>query len=128
MRRFIVEFLGSLLFAGIGFLALAGVYNLMDLVGLGIDLGGDKGPALSGILIGLPLGGVVGTIFARRIISGEYGYSVPGVLLAVILSILGDYLGLALMDKLGSRMALLLPFLTAMVCVMGYSVGAKVKW
>ncbi len=128
MKRFVLEFLCSLLFAGIGFLALAGLYNLADLAGLGIDFGGDKGPALSGILIGLSLGGVVGIIFARRIILREYAYCVPGILLAVILSILGNYLGLVLMDKLGSRIALLLPFLTAMACVMGYSVGAKVKW
>ena len=126
MRRLVAEFLCSLFFAGVGFLTLAGVYNLIDALNLGM-LGGDKGPVLSGILIGLPTGGIVGIVLMGRIIYGEQGWSLPGAVLALILCTIGNYFGLVGMDKLGSRVVVLLPMIAAATCVLGYSIGSSIR-
>jgi hypothetical protein len=127
MRRVVLEYVGSVFFATVGFFVLAGVYTLIDTLDLDIDVGGDKGPFLVGILVGLPVGGVLGTILVGKVFLGERGLSVLGILLSLILVTVANYLGLVMMDRFGSRVALILPLVAAAACVLVQNIDARIK-
>jgi MFS family permease len=123
MKRMSVDFLSSLLFSVAGFLVFAGIYRVLERYGIDIDIGGDKSQVFSGLFIGLPIGGILGTWLSEKVIYGTQGWNVVGVVLSIMLCLACTYLGLAMMDRVGTGFIFVLPVLIGALCVVGYRIG-----
>lgn len=127
MKKLSVDFLSAVSFSVAGFFMFAGIHELLERYGIDIDVGGDKSQVFSGLFIGLPLGGIFGTWLSEKLIYGVPGWNLLGVLLSLVLSTICTYLGLVMMDRLGSGFIFTLPILIAVMCIVGYRIGIVLK-
>ncbi|NWF57632.1 MAG: hypothetical protein HXY45_22865 [Syntrophaceae bacterium] len=120
MKRLFLEFVMSLGFSIIGFWFV--FYSWYYFLKQGIELYffGDKTSGLSGILLGIPLGGILGILLAQKLVYKTKGWNVFGTAMALILSIIGCLFGIYMMDEVGSYVIFLIPLLVAMMCLIGY--------
>ena len=126
MRKVLIESLAGALASVVGVLLCAGLYNVSERLGYEIPFGGDKGFVLFPLLFGLPLGAITGTILTEKLIYRIQGWNILGVVFGIILSVVGSFLGLVMMDKMGGECGLLIPFLVAIMCVVGYRLGLQI--
>jgi len=116
--KIILDCLSGLVFALIGFISFAYLHSLF---GIELEWGGDKGQVFWGIFLGLPIGSVFGFIVADRLFFRIRDLNLPGISLALVVGVLGNILGIYLLDRLGSEFAFFLPFLTIFTCTCLYN-------
>jgi hypothetical protein len=116
MKKLFLEFAMSLGFSVIGFLSVAYSWDYLFKQGIELYLFGDKTDILSGLLFGIPLGGILGILLAEKLVYKTKGWNIIGTAMALILSIIGCLFGLYMMDVLGSYAICLIPLLVAMIC------------
>ncbi len=107
----------SLGFSIIGFWSVAYSWDYFLKQGIELYLFGDKTSILSGLLFGIPLGGILGILFAEKLVYKTKGWNIFGTAMALILSIIGCLFGVYMMDVLGSYVIFLIPLLVAMICL-----------
>jgi hypothetical protein len=121
MRRILLDFVSSLIFSVVGFLVFACIYNALE-SRLDIDFAGDKGKVFFGLFFGLPFGSILGILLIEKLIYKAQGWNILGIVLAALLSVVGNYLGIIMLDKIGGSVVILIPLLVVSVCVFGYSI------
>ncbi len=127
MRKVLFQYFSALIFSVIGVLLFAGIYRLLEMIGLDIEFWGDKANILFSLVFGLSLGGSFGVVLIEKYFYKEHGWNILPIVFAIILSILGIYFGMIMMDKIGGRSLLFMPFFTALMCVLGYNFGILFK-
>ncbi len=90
-------------------------------MGIELDWGGDKGQVFWGIFFGLPLGCVCGFLVIDKVFFGTAGWNVRGIVSAIVVGVLGDFLGIFLMDSLGGQVIFFLPVLIVLACECAYN-------
>jgi uncharacterized membrane protein YeaQ/YmgE (transglycosylase-associated protein family) len=117
MKRLLLEFAMSLGFSIIGLWSVAYSWDYLLKQGIELYLFGDKTDILSGLLLGMPLGGILGILLAEKLVYKTKGSNIFGTAMALILSIIGSLFGVYMMDVLGSYVIFLIPLLVAMICL-----------
>jgi hypothetical protein len=124
MKKVGIEFISSLFFSIIGFLLFSGVYTVLEAAKVNINFGGDKGKAIFGLFFGLSIGGTFGVFLIEKVIYKTPGWNILGIFLSILFCTIGCYLGMILLDKLGSIFVLFFPLIAATMCVLGYNIGS----
>jgi hypothetical protein len=117
MGRILIEFFSSLILSVIAFFMSAGAYNLLN-----VTYGGDKGKVLFGLFLGLPLGNILGIVLTEKLLYKTLGWNIFGIIMAVLLSLITNYFGLMMLDKMGSGTIILIPLFVAVFCLFGYHI------
>ncbi len=123
MKRILLEFCASLILSVIGFLSFAVIYDALELLKVSINFWGDKGKVLFGLFFGLPLGSILGILFTEKLIYKTHGWNILGIVLAVLLSVVSNYLGIIMLEKVGGGFVILIPLLVVVICLLGYNFG-----
>jgi hypothetical protein len=122
MRRIFLDFFSGLILSIIGFLMFAGLYSAFELLRININYGGDKGKVLFGLFFGLPLGSILGIVLTEKLVYKAQGWNILGIILAALLSVIGNYLGIIMLDRIGGWVFILIPLLVVSICVFGYNI------
>jgi Co/Zn/Cd efflux system component len=117
MKRIFFDYFSGLILSGIGFFVFVGIYN-----GLNITYGGDKGKVLFGLFFGLPLGTIIGIVLTEKLIYKIQSWNISGIIVAALLSVIANYFGLIMLDKMGSGTIVIVPLFVAVICLFGYHV------
>lgn len=117
MGRILIEFFSSLILSVIAFFMSAGVYNMLN-----VTYGGDKGKVLFGLFLGLPLGSILGIVLTEKLIYKSLGWNIFGIIIAALLSLITNYLGLMMLDKMGSGTIIIIPLFVTVICLFGYHI------
>ncbi len=123
MKRILLEFFMGSCFSIIGFFLVAYSWHFLLMLGIELRFGGDKGTILSGLVFGLPIGGLSGILLAEKLVYKTQGWNILGIVLAVLLSIISSVFGIYMMDKIGSYFIFLIPLLVTLTCLFGYNIG-----
>jgi len=127
MRRIFLDFVSSLIMSVIGFIVFAGIYNALDLLKLNINFAGDKGKVFFGLLFGLPIGSILGILLIEKLIYKSPNWNIWGIVIAVLLSVISNYLGVIMLDKFGGWFFIIIILLVVSMCVFGYNVTLLFK-
>jgi hypothetical protein len=122
MKRIFLDFLSGLILSIIGFLMFAGVYSALELLKIDISYGGDKGKVLFGLFVGLPLGSILGIVLTEKFVYKAQGWNIWGIILAALLSVISNYLGIVMLDKIGGGFVIIIPLFAVVMCLFGYHV------
>jgi len=117
MGRILIEFFSSLILSVIAFFMSAGVYSMLN-----VTYGGDKGKVLFGLFLGLPLGSILGIVLTEKLIYKTLGWNIFGIIIAALLSLITNYLGLMMLDKMGSGTIIIIPLFVTVICLFGYHI------
>jgi hypothetical protein len=89
---------------------------------LNVTYGGDKGKVLFGLFLGLPLGSILGIVLTEKLIYKTLGWNIFGIIIAALLSLITNYLGLMMLDKMGSGTIIIIPLFVTVICLFGYHI------
>ncbi len=121
VKRALVAFpLAGVLSGLFGILVAYAYAWLSQVTEIDLDLFGDKTSVLLGVLVGLPIGAVIGLGVAHRILDGRT-ISAGEALFALIAGPIGGYMSVILFDLLGAAIgACLAPLLVAAVSTLAF--------
>lgn len=94
----------------------------IDLVGIDINLGGDKGNVFFGLFFGLPMGNLLGINLADRVFFDDRGGNILGLILGLVSGFVAGIIGVFLLDRIGEKAILMIPFLVTLACLLGYRI------
>jgi hypothetical protein len=123
VKKIFLEFCAGLILSVMGFLLFAVIYNALEILKVNINFWGDKGKVLFGLFFGLPLGSILGILLSEKLIYKTQGWNIPGIVLAVLLSVLSNYLGIIMLEKVGGGFVIFVPLLVVVICLLGYNFG-----
>ena len=127
IRNFISQFVAGLIGGIAGFITTAVAFNLLDKLNLTGDLWGDKGMAISGLLVGLPAGCIIGFAVVDRVNKSSSG-GIIVLLLSLISGVIGSVFGImSLVGKLGNSTIIVMPMIVVGFSMVGYHVGSLIK-
>jgi hypothetical protein len=121
MKKIIFDYVSGLVFSVIGFIGFSNLYSLAQILGLELTWGGDKGKFFWGTFLGLPVGSIFGFLVVDKLYFKLDTWNFPGMLSAFVIGILGNLVGLYLLDRLGGGFFFFLPFLIILVCTYSYN-------
>jgi hypothetical protein len=127
MRRIFLDFILGLISSIAGFLIFVGIYNLLEILRIDLHFGGDKGKVFWGLFFGLTFGSISGILLAEKLIYKEQGWNISGIILAIFLSLIGNYISVIILDKIGGGFVIFIPFFIVMVSLIGYYIGFLFK-
>ena len=127
MRRIFLDFILGLISSIAGFLIFVGIYNLVEILRIDLHFGGDKGKVFGGLFFGLTFGSICGILLAEKLIYKEQGWNISGIILAIFLSLIGNYISVIILDKIGGGFVFFIPFFIVMVSLIGYHIGFLCK-
>jgi hypothetical protein len=125
MQKIIFEYISGLVFSVFGFLGLAGLHALLEMVGFELTWGGDKGKFFWGMFLGLPAGSIFGFLVVDRLYFKVDTWSFRGMLLAFIIGVLGNVVGLYFLDRFGGGFFLAIPPLIVLACLCVFNAGNR---
>jgi hypothetical protein len=121
IKQIIIEYVTGLITSIIGFFVFSMLFNLPWASKLGSSFGGDKTSLFAGLLLGLPIGSLVGIFFIDKFLFKIHGHNLWGVALGFLLSfILGGISGVFLLDKIGNFGVFVIPLLICFLSLLGY--------
>lgn len=120
MNRTVVQYLSAVVGTVVGFFVWLGVYMVADAVD--IDMGGGcKGVILVPIVIGVPLGCMLGIALVEKIFyKVKIISAIPALVVCGLLSIGGVIISIYLMDEIGGEAVAFTLFAPAFFAVLGY--------
>jgi hypothetical protein len=127
MRRIFLDFILGLISSIGGFLMFIGIYNFLEILRIDLHFGGDKGKVFWGLFFGLTIGSISGILLAEKLIYKEKGWNIWGILLAIFLSLIGNYISVIILDKIGGGFVFFVPLFIVMVSLIGYHIGFLCK-
>jgi hypothetical protein len=114
--------------SSVGFLIAIGVYGVLMQLGMEMAFGGDKGQFFFGLFVGMPLGSMVALFLSDNIYSGVTGRHIMGLVGAAMSNILGNFLGLIMMDIMGGAIIVLLFPSVVFLTVKSYNAFKGLQW
>jgi hypothetical protein len=127
MGRIFLNFIIGLISSIGGFLIFVGLYNLFEILKIDPHLGGDKGKVYWGIFFGLTFGSIFGILLAEKIIYKEPRWNISGIIMAIILSLVGNYVSVIILDKIGGGFMIFIPIFIVTLSLIGYHIGLIFK-
>lgn len=127
-KTFREQFLRCLKLSSVGFLIAIGIYSVLMKLGMEIAFGGDKGQFLFGLFVGMPLGSMVALFLSDNIYSGVTGRHIVALVGAAMSNIVGNFLGLIMMDIMGGAIILLLFPAVVFLTVKSYNAFKGLQW
>ena len=88
-----------------------------------MDLGGDKAGLFFVVFLGFPLGSLLGFSLIDKLFYRAMGINILGIVLGLILSLVGAFIGILLLDIFGIFAVVLLPIIVIVASLTGYQTG-----
>jgi hypothetical protein len=95
----------------------------MEIIGINIELWGDKAKTIFSLLFGLSIGGTFGVFIGEKLHIKKGTRVLIPLGISLVLSIFGNYLGVLILDQGGGHFFIILPVLAALMCVLGFKLG-----
>lgn len=121
-RVILVEVTYSTISSTIGVLVFTAFYNLLNNLNIEIDFGGDKGPFLFALFIGMPISNIWGILLADKKSLNIKRANMSRILLAGIVNVVGILLTLFMMDEIGGGIFPLMYIATICFSVIAYNI------
>ena len=116
IKKIVSEFIAAFVLSLIGYLPIAAVsFWLFKIDHVGI--------ILLALFFGYPLGSILGILLIDKIFFKAKGWNIIGIIISVVLSFAGAYLGLVMLDKIGSEVFIFVPLLITFLCLIGYNLA-----
>lgn len=111
MRKILVvilDLLFCLFFSVFVIFMIGGLYNFLNQYGIDIDFGGDKDVVLIPILLGLPIGNVIGLYIIKNVIRKEEKKPFIRYIISFLFSVIGIVLGVLTLYKISDKIEVLI--------------------
>jgi hypothetical protein len=124
IQRIFLEFIVGLVLAIITYLPVASFAFFLS--ALGVDFGRTT-IILLALVLGYPVGSVLGILLVDRFFFKAKGWNVLGIGLSVVLGVMGGLGGLMMISRLGDYSLVIMPALIACLAVVGYNLVSLFK-
>jgi hypothetical protein len=118
IKKIILEFVGGCIFSIIVGYGFVGIYMaLFEIRGETFSRGG----FLIMLLLGIPIGILIGISLADRLLSKHWRVNIFGLVTGFILGLFGTVLGIYLLDVIGNVAFFLTPLIAVFLSLFGYN-------
>jgi hypothetical protein len=125
LKRIIVQYIVGCIFGLMGFICFTMITAMLQRTFLTevFPFGGDKSVVFSGLMLGIPIGALVGLTVINRYVFRAREWNALGLVLGFVLTQVGIVFTLCLMDFFGSKAGVLLGlFATVCLILIGYNI------
>lgn len=119
IKRLLLLLVAAILLAVGSYIPIALICSFLASAGMNI---GHAMIVLLALVCGYPVGSILGIVLMDRIVFRANQWNVPGIAISLVLTLSAGYFGFTLLDTVGGSMFFLMPFITAFLSLVGYSI------